>query len=147
MKVLLIKDVKGLGKAGEIKEVKDGYGKNFLVAKGFAKVATDDVVAEWQADQKRKAEEEAAEIARLEALKKKLENITLVIAKKLGANGSLFGAITNHDVADALKAEGIEIDKKLIHLDGAIKATGVYEADVKLGHGIHAKLKFEVVGE
>jgi len=82
-----------------------------------------------------------------EALKKKLENIKLVIAKKVGANGSLFGAITNHDVADTLKTQGVEIDKKLIHLDSAIKATGIYEADVKLGHGIHAKLKFEVVGE
>jgi len=147
MKVLLIKDVKSLGKAGEIKEVKDGYGKNFLVAKGFAKVATDEVIEAWREEQKRKAEEEAAEIARLEELKKKLESTNLVIAKKLGANGSLFGAITNTDVADTLKKSGIEVDKKLIHIDHAIKATGSYEADVKLGHGIHAKLKFEVVGE
>ena len=147
MKVLLVKDVKNLGKAGEIKEVKDGYGKNFLVAKGFAKVATDDVIRAWEEEQKRKAQEEAEEIARLKALKERLEGMKLVITKKLGANGSLFGAITNHDLADALKAEGIDIDKKLIHLDGAVKATGLYEADVKLGHGIHATLKFEVVGE
>ncbi|SFP13131.1 50S ribosomal protein L9 [Hydrogenimonas thermophila] len=147
MKVLLIKDVKSLGKAGEIKEVKDGYGKNFLVAKGFAKVATDEVIEAWKEEQKRKAQEEAAEIARLEDLKKRLESTNLVISKKLGANGSLFGAITNTDVADALKKSGIEIDKKLIHIDHAIKATGSYEADVKLGHGIHAKLKFEVIGE
>ncbi len=147
MKVLLVKDVKNLGKAGEIKEVKDGYGKNFLVAKGFAKVATDEVIKEWENEQAKRAEMEAAEMARLEKLKKELESMRLVIKKRLGANGSLFGAITNHDLADAIKAEGIEIDKKLIHLDGAIKATGLYEADVKLGHGIHAKLKFEVVGE
>ena len=147
MKVLLIKDVKSLGKAGEIKEVKDGYGKNFLVAKGFAKVATDEVIAQWQEEQKRKAQEEAAEIARLESLKEKIEKTNLVITKKLGANGSLFGAITNSDVADALKKSGIDIDKKLIHIDHAIKATGSYKADVKLGHGIYAKLKFEVVGE
>ncbi len=147
MKVLLIKDVKNLGKAGEIKEVKDGYGKNFLVAKGFAKVATDEVIKEWKSEQAKKAETEAAEIARLEKLKSELESMQLEIKKKLGANGSLFGAITNHDIADTLKAQGIEIDKKLIHIDGAIKATGLYEADVKLGHGIHAKLKFEVVGE
>ena len=147
MKVLLIKDVKSLGKAGEIKEVKDGYGKNFLVAKGFAKVATDEVIAQWQEEQKRKAQEEAEEIARLKALKEKIESVKPVIKKKLGANGSLFGAITNHDVAEALKASGIEVDKKHIHLDHAIKATGEYEADVKLGHGIHAKLRFEVAGE
>ncbi len=147
MKVLLVKDVKSLGKAGEIKEVKDGYGKNFLVAKGFAKVATDEVIEEWKRQQAAKAEEEAKEIARLEELKKKLENVKPVIRKKLGANGSLFGAITNHDVADALKDLGIEMDKKHIHLDHVIKATGEYEADVKLGHGIHAKLQFEVAGE
>ncbi len=147
MRVLLVKDVKNLGKAGEIKEVKDGYGKNFLVAKGFAKVATDEVIREWESEQAKKAQMEAAEIERLEKLKSELESKRIVIKKRLGANGSLFGAITNHDLADALKAEGIEIDKKLIHLDGAIKATGLYEADVKLGHGIHAKLKFEVVGE
>jgi len=147
MKVLLIKDVKNLGKAGEVKEVKDGYGRNFLVGKGFAKVATDEVIKAWEEEQKRKAEEEAAEIARLEELKQKLESVKPVIKKKLGANGSLFGAITNHDVADALKAMGLEVDKKLIHLDHAIKATGEYEADVKLGHGIHAKLTFEVAGE
>ena len=147
MKVLLVKDVKSLGKAGEIKEVKDGYGKNFLVAKGFAKVATDEVIEEWKRQQAAKAEEEAREIARLEELKKRLESVKPVIRKKLGANGSLFGAITNHDVADALKELGIEVDKKHIHLDHAIKATGEYEADVKLGHGIHAKLRFEVAGE
>ncbi len=147
MKVLLIKDVKSLGKAGEIKEVKDGYGKNFLVAKGFAKVATDDVIAQWREEQKRKAAQEAEEIARLEALKERLEKVKPVIKKKLGANGSLFGAITNHDVANALEEIGIKVDKKHIHLDHAIKATGEYEADVKLGHGIHAKLHFEVVGE
>ncbi len=147
MKVLLIKDVKSLGKAGEIKEVKDGYGKNFLVAKGFAKVATEEVIKEWEEAQKQKEMEEAREIAQLQETKQKLESLHPVIRKKLGANGSLFGAITNHDVADTLKEMGVDIDKKHIHLDHAIKATGEYEADVKLGHGIHAKLKFEVAGE
>ena len=147
MKVLLIKDVKNLGKAGEIKEVKDGYGKNFLVAKGFAKVATNEVIEAWKEEQEKKAKEKAAQVSYLEELKKKIESANLVISKKLGANGSLFGAITNTDVADTLKKSGIEVDKKLIHIDHAIKATGSYEADVKLGHGIHAKLKFEVVGE
>jgi len=147
MRVLLVKDVKNLGKAGEIKEVKDGYGRNFLIAKSFAKLATDEVVENWKEEQKKKAQEEADKIAYLESLKEKIENKNLTITKKLGANGSLFGAITNSDVAEALKISGIEIDKKLIHIDHAIKATGSYEADVKLGCGIHAKLKFEVVGE
>ena len=148
MKVLLIKDVKGLGKAGDIKEVKDGYGKNFLIAKGFAKLATDAVIKQWQANQKKKAEAEAAEIDRLNKLKEKIEKIKLTIKHKVGANGALFGAITNKEISEHLKKEfDIDIDKKKIELHPAIKQTGEYEVDIKLGHGIHAKLDLIVEGE
>ncbi|WP_200764103.1 50S ribosomal protein L9 [Nitrosophilus alvini] len=148
MKVLLIKDVKGLGKAGEIKEVKDGYGRNFLIARGFAKHATDAVIRQWQAEQKRRAEKEAAEIENLKKLKEKIESIKLVIKHKLGANGALFGSITNKEISEALKKEyGIEIDKKHIDVHPPIKQTGDHEIDIKLGHGIHAKLELVVEGE
>lgn len=147
MKVLLIKPVKNLGEAGVVKEVKDGYAKNFLIAKGLAKHATDKVIAQWEAEQARLAKEQADEIKTLEGLKLKLESMTSTMRKKVGANGSLFGAVTNNDIAQMLEEQSIEIDKKLIHIDHAIKATGSYEADIKLGHGIHAKLNFEIVGE
>jgi large subunit ribosomal protein L9 len=146
MKVLLIKDVKGLGKAGEIKNAKDGYARNFLIPKGFAKLATPEVIKEWEEEQKRKEAELQAEIAKLNELKEKIENISLVIKHKLGANGQLYGAITNKEVAEALKEKGIEIDKKHIDMK-QIKSVGEYEVDVKLGHGIHAKLKLIVEGE
>ncbi len=148
MKVLLIKDVKSLGKAGEIKEVKDGYGQNFLIAKGFAKRATDEVIEEWKKEQEEKAKAEAEEIARLKEIEKKLADIKLVIKHKLGANGSLYGAVTKEEIAEALKAqEGIEIDKKSIEIKNPIKTTGSFDISIKLGHGIHAHLNLEIVGE
>ena len=146
MKILLIKDVKGLGKAGEIKNAKDGYVRNYLIPKGFAKLATDEVVKEWQEEQKRKEEELKKELEKLNELKEKIESITLTIKHKLGANGQLYGAITNKEVAEHLKEKGIEIDKKHIDMK-QIKTVGEYTVDVKLGHGIHAKLKLIVEGE
>jgi large subunit ribosomal protein L9 len=146
MKVLLIKDVKGLGKAGEIKNAKDGYARNYLIPKGFAKLATPEVIKEWEEEQKRKEEELKKELAKLNELKEKIESTPIVIKHKLGANGQLYGAITNKEVAEALKEKGIEIDKKHIDMK-QIKSVGEYEVDVKLGHGIHAKLKLIVEGE
>ena len=146
MKVLLIKDVKGLGKAGEIKNVKDGYARNFLLPKGFAKLATDEVIKAWQEEQKKKEEELKKEISKINELKEKIENTTLVIKHKLGANGQLYGAITNKEVANELLKKGIEIDKKHIEMK-QIKSVGEYNVDIKLGHGIHANLKLIVEGE
>jgi len=148
MKVLLIKDVKNLGKAGEIKEVKDGYGQNFLVGKGFAKVATDEVVEVWKVEQAKIKQKEEDEILALNEIAKKLSEITVVIKKELGANGHLYGAVTKDDIAQALKTqEGIEIDKKSIENKGAIKTSGKEEISVKLGHGIHGKFIVDIQGE
>jgi len=146
MKVLLIKDVKSLGKAGEIKEVKDGYGQNFLINKGLAKLATPQVVEEWKAEQAAQAAALAAEIAKLEDYKKKLEANELKIEREQAPVG-IKGSVTNANIADELKSQlGIEIDKKSINLKKAIKSEGVHEVDIKLGHGIHANLKVNVVG-
>ena len=148
MKVLLIKDVKALGKAGEIKEVKDGYGNNFLIGKGFAKAATPDVLRQYEAAQKRKAEELQYEIANLEKLRDELAKVSVVIKKPLGANGSLFGAVTKDEIAHELESKHrLIIDKKAIDTDGHIKSTGIYNVDVKLGHGVKALLKVQVEGE
>jgi large subunit ribosomal protein L9 len=146
MKVLLIKDVKSLGKAGEIKEVKEGYGRNFLIAKGFAKLATKEVIKEWEEEQKRKSEELELEIYELNKEKEVLEKLNIDIEKKLGNNGHLYGAVTKEDIADALKKQSkIDIDKKKIDTKN-IKSVGEHTVDIKLGHGIHAKLKINVKG-
>ena len=147
MKVLLIKDVKSLGKAGEVKEVKDGYGKNFLIAKGFAKHATPEIIEEHKKMMAEKEAQEKAEIARLQELAKKLDKLEVIVKKKVGENGHLFGAVTKEEIAEALKAEhGIEIDKKHITEKKPIKSVGEHDVDVKLGHGIHATLHVDVEG-
>jgi large subunit ribosomal protein L9 len=147
MKVLLIKDVKGLGKAGEVKEVKDGYGQNFLVGKGMALNATTEVLRKWESDKKKAAELEAFEIKQLNEFKEKLDTTTLKIEHKVGKNNHLFGSITKDEISNELKEQyNMEIDKKGIALKKAIKTTGNFETDIKLGHGIHANLKIEVVG-
>lgn len=148
MKVLLTKDVKGVGKAGEIKEVADGYGKNFLIGKGLALAATHEVLKKYESDQKKKAAQDAAEIERLTGIKTQLADIKVIITKKLGNTGHLFGSVTKEEIADALQAQhGIEIDKKELDAKHGIKTTGVHELDLKLGHGIHATLHVEIKGE
>jgi large subunit ribosomal protein L9 len=147
MKVLLIKDVKSLGKAGEVKEVKDGYGQNFLVKKGLAKVATPKVLEEWEREQAKIKAELEAQIKALNELAEKLNKTKVTIKRKLGENGHLYGAVTKDDIAKALKEAGFEVDKKSIEIKSAIKTVGLHEVSIKLGHGIHAKTQVEIVGE
>jgi len=146
MKVLLIKDVKSLGKTGEIKEVKDGYGQNFLVAKGLAKIATPEVVEQWKAQKEKEERELKEELTRLNAEKITLE-ATEIRIEKLVAPVGIKGSVGNGDIAQAILDQlGIEIDKKHIVLKKALKSTGIHEVDTKLGHAIHAALKVNVVG-
>ncbi len=148
MKVLLIKDVQSLGKAGEIKEVKPGYGQNFLIKKGLAKSATDEVLAQHKADEEKKAAELADEIATLKELAGKLDKAEIIITKKLGENGHLFGSVTKDEIANALKEQhNIDIDKKHINEKTAIKSVGEHDLDFKLGHALHATLHVDVQGE
>ena len=148
MKVLLIKDVKSLGKTGEVKEVKDGYGKNFLIGKGFAKHATPEVLKEWEEEQQKIQETLEQDIKEANIIKEKLETSKFTIKHKVGANGHLIGSVTNKEISIALYDQAdIEIDKKQITLKSKIKDIGIYEVDCKLGHGIHAMAKIDVIAE
>jgi len=148
MKVLLIKDVKSLGKKGEVKEVKNGYGKNFLIGKGFARHATPEILAQHAQDELIVAENLEKEVNLLKEIAKKLDKAEIVITKKLGKNGHLFGAVTKEEIALALKEQhNIEIDKKHINEKHAIKSIGEHDLDFKLGHGLHATLHVDVQGE
>ena len=147
MKVLLIKDVKSLGKKGEIKEVKDGYGQNFLIGKGMAKLATPDVVEKWKAEQARMEQELKDTLARFAKEKVALGEKNVVIKKKLAPAG-IQGSVGKDDIAKAIKEQmDIEIDKKIVELKKALKTVGEHKVDIKLGHGIHATVTVEVVGE
>lgn len=145
MKVLLLQEVKSLGKAGDICEVKDGYGKNFLIAKGIAQVATNETINRYKKEEKIRKEKEAALIEELKQLADKLKKITLILPRKTGANGSLYGAITKEEIAQAFKeSHNIDIDKKALDLKNPIKSTGIYEIDLKLGFGLHTICKVDV---
>jgi large subunit ribosomal protein L9 len=146
MKVLLIKDVKALGKIGEVKEVKDGYGKNFLIGKGFAKHATPEVIEQWKVDQERIAQELEEEINTINKQKEMIDSLKLTIKHKVGGNGHLIGSITSKEISNALKEQfDLNIDKKTITLKNAIKTTGVFTIDCKLGHSVHASLTIDII--
>jgi len=148
MKVLLIKDVKGLGKTGEIKDVKDGYGQNFLIGKGFAKAANNVVINQHNAQEKKKAADDAAELVRLKDVKEKLSELVTTVKKKVGENGHLFGSVTKDEIAHAVENQhGIAIDKKHIVHKLSMKELGMHEIDLKLGHGLHAMMKIDIISE
>ncbi|OIP57691.1 MAG: 50S ribosomal protein L9 [Helicobacteraceae bacterium CG2_30_36_10] len=148
MKVLLIKDVKTLGKAGEVKEVKDGYGKNFLIGKGFARAATAEILAQHAQNELIVAQDLEKEVNLLKGIAKQLDKCEIIITKKIGQNGHLFGSVTKDEISAALKEQhNIEIDKKHINEKSAIKTIGEHDLDFKLGHGLHAKLHVDVQGE
>ena len=139
MKVLLIKDVKTLGKAGEIKEVADGYGKNFLIGKGLALQATNEVIAKHNAEQKKLALKEEEEIKAAKELAEKINATKLTIRHKVGANGQLIGSVTNKEISEELEKQfSIMVDKKSIVVDNKLKTIGIYEVSCKLGHSVNA---------
>ena len=148
MKVILLEDVKGTGKKGEIKEVKDGYARNCLLAKKLAIEAT----AVNLSDLKGKKESEAHKIelekqAALEAAAK-IKDKKITIIAKAGQGGRLFGAVTAGNVADVIESQlGIKVDKKKITLDSDIKSYGSFTAEIKLYSGISAKITVEVAAE
>ena len=149
MKVILLKDVKGLGKAGQVANASDGYARNFLIPKKLVMEATD---ANLKILEKNRAEIEAQRAmdkAAAEDLKKKVEAAEpVVIESRAGENGRLFGAVTSKDIADAFQAAyKIELDKKKIVLDSPIKQEGPAEVELKLYQGVSAKLKLNVVAK
>lgn len=141
MKVILLKDVKGQGKKNDVIEVSDGYGRNFLIKNGLATIATSTQVNSINiskaAEEKRKAAEKAEAIK----LAKELETKTVVVEIKTGETGKLFGALNTQAIADALKKQGVDIDKKKIVLSDPIKSVGEYTITVKPYAEVSAKLK------
>lgn len=147
MKVILVKDVKNVGKAGEVVNVSDGYGRNYLIPKGLAIEATESNLK--MLNEKKKAEERKRqqELEQAKELAQKLSKVGVILKVKAGENGKLFGSVTSKDVEEALKEKGFEIDKKKIVLPENIKTTGTYYAEIKLYQGVTAKVQVDVVAE
>lgn len=145
MKVILLKEVKGLGKAGELVKTSDGHARNLLIPKGLAKEATDTNVRELEKQKTLAAEKKQSEQEEARELAKRLAEVRVKIVTKTGEGGRLFGSITTKDIADALQAqEGIELDKKKFVLDTPIKHTGEFQVEIKLYAEIAAQLLVEV---
>ena len=144
MKVILLQDVKGKGKKGQMLEVSDGYARNYMLPRKIAIEATADAVNTMRMNDKATQERQAKERAEALDISKKMKNMTVVVTAKGGGAGKLFGSVTNAEIADALeKQEKITLDKRKIVVE-PIKTTGVYTAKCKLGYEITADLKVEV---
>lgn len=144
MKVILLKDVKGLGKKNDIKEVSDGYARNFLLKTGSAKEATSTNVNSLNIAKSAEQHRKSVEKAEAMELAKKLNATTVTVKVKVGETGKLFGALNTQAISDALAKMGIELDKKKIVLADPIKSIGVYEVAVKPYAEVSAKLKVVV---
>jgi large subunit ribosomal protein L9 len=147
MKVVFLKDVKGTAKKGEIKEVAEGYGRNFLIKNGYAKEATNSALSELQGQKRLEEKQVAAELQAAKDLKAKLEELTVVLKAKSGEGGRLFGSVSTKQVAEGLqKQHGIKLDKRKMDSDG-IRALGFTNIEVKLHHEVKATLKVQVTEE
>ena len=148
MEILLKKDVANLGYAGEIVKVKAGYAMNYLVPQGFATVATESVKKQHAETLRQRAHKEAKLVADAEALAATINAQVLEVSAKVGETGKLYGSITTEQLAEALAAKGLNIEKKDITiLADEVKELGEYEAVVKLYKGIKGTFKFNVVAE
>ena len=145
MKVILLQDVKGKGKKGQLIEASDGYARNFLLPKKLAIEATADAINTKKMNDKATAERIAKEKAEALALSNKLREMTVVVTAKGGGNGKLFGSVTNQEIADALKAKaGVTMDKRKIVISDPIKNVGTYTVTCKLGYEITAPLAVKI---
>ena len=146
MKVILLQDIKGKGKKGQLLEISDGYARNYLLPRKLAVEATADAVNTKNMNDKAAAEKAAKERAEAVEISKKLRELTLTVAAKGGGAGKLFGSVTNQEIADALKANaGIALDKRKIVISDPIKNVGTYTVQCKLGYEITAPLMVKIV--
>ena len=145
MKVILLQDVKGKGKKGQMLEVSDGYARNFMLPKKMAIEATPDAINTMRMNDKATQERIAKEKAEALAVSKQLRELSVTVVAKGGGNGRLFGSITNAEIADALeKKTGIKLDKRKIVISDAIKNVGTYTVTCKLGYEITAPLTVKI---
>jgi large subunit ribosomal protein L9 len=146
MKVLLLQDVRGSGKAGEIITVSDGYYRNFLFPKGLAKEATQGIVKELDMKRAAEARRKAVDKEAAMAIAKRMQEMKVVLHAKAGENNRLFGSLGSKEIVEALATQyGIEVDKKKVELEENIRELGEYQVKIRLYAGVLATLNVEVV--
>ncbi len=145
MKVILLQDIRGKGKKGQMLEVSDGYARNYMLPRKLAVEATPDAVNTMRMNDKAQQEKRQREREEAFALSNRLKDMTIVVKAKGGGAGRLFGSVTTQEISDALKSGyGIELDKRRIVLDEQIKTVGEYTVKCKLGYEINADLKLRI---
>lgn len=144
MKVIFLKDVKNQGKKGEIKEVKDGYGMNFLIKNGYAVQATNTGVNRLKKEQAEAALQENLKIKDCEQLKEKLEKIIVEIPVKTGEQDRVFGSVSSKQIVASLKRLGYEVDKKEIEMDGGLTCLGIHQIKIALHKKVVATVKIKL---
>ena len=144
MKVIFLKDVKGSGKKGEIKDVSDGYAKNFLLKNKLVVIADNKSLSENRIQNQAKDFHKQVEKEEAMALAEKIKNRTVVLEVKCGENGKLFGSVTSKEIASELEKQNIKIDKRKIEIDGNIKSAGIYQCVAKVYPEITAKFNLEI---
>ncbi len=147
MRVILKRDVKGLGHEGDLKEVKVGYARNFLLPTAAVVVADKGAIANWDRHRDQREERDRSVRAEAEATAEKLRELKLEVPVKAGERGRLFGAVTSHQIADLINGSGIELDRHALHMREPIKALGEYKVEVRLMPGVDAIVNVSVVAE
>jgi large subunit ribosomal protein L9 len=147
MQLILLQDVNNLGKAGELVSVRPGYGRNFLVPRGYAVTATVHNKNRLDHEKSVIARKVEKERATANELATRINGMTLQFERMVGEDEKLFGSVTSRDIADQLKRANVDIDHRWIQLDQSVKALGKYEVPVRLAAGVIAQLKFWVVGK
>lgn len=148
MKVILLQDIKNVGRKNEVINANDGYARNFLFPKKLAVEANKDNMLKLEAKQASNVHKKNLEIEENKKKAKRIEEITLNLKVKAGANGKTFGGITSKEIAEGIKKQtGIDIDKKKIALKETIKTLGTYTVEIKFGDGVNAKLKMSIIPE
>lgn len=145
MKVILLKDVSGVGKRGDLKDVSDGYGSNFLIKKGLAALATKQVQEQVSRDAQQATEKQNRDLQKLHSLKAELEKRTFTVKVKTGPQGQLFGGVHEKEIAAAIHQKlKVVIGKNHIDAHRGIKELGLHTVTINLGHGIVAQIKLNI---
>lgn len=142
-KVIFLENIED-NKVGDVKEVAEGYARNYLLRRGKAELATEEKIKEVEAKLSKLKKEEAEKVKEAKELSDKIKKLNLVLTEEVNEEGHLYGSITNREVADALEAKKIEIDPANIEILEPIKTVGKHEVLIKVGHGVEANVKIEV---
>jgi large subunit ribosomal protein L9 len=147
MKVILLQEVENLGDEGEIVTVKNGFGRNYLIPRGFARLATVGTIKAWKEERRQASRKLAQKQGDAQALAAEIGKIELLLTARVGEENRIFGTITSQQIADALASQGVRVDRRKVELDEEVRTLGVYTASVRIHSAVTATVKFRVDAE